>query len=281
MNLYGTKLPIRRIEDEPHKNTSVNDVTQPNEIENIDLSSFEEEIFEQEGLYEELLAYDNQEEEILFVQNKRLNLNKRRRHGLPPITPKAAMKDLVLHFLFDNMWSELIDWIAETIKIYARATSDSFMSSEACKQTEQIAGLVSGSSASGDLSLDKIIFNKSKTDLLPSISSPTYGNSSSSLLATETNSSLNLPSSTANNNMNNNCVPKTNIVQLKLFDQYLENTKNQQGFSASLSRDNSTLYAPNKMSCDNGDMLGDLLTKDLLQIRQLNRKLSPFFTTEI
>lgn len=190
---------------------------------------------------------------------------------MPPITPKAAMKDLVLHFLFDNMWSELIDWIAETIKIYARATSDSFMSAEACKQTEQIASLLSGSSASGDLSLDKIIFSKSKTDLLPSISSPTYGNSSSSLLGTETNSSLNLPSSTANTS---NSVPKTNIVQLKLFDQYLENTKNQQSFSASLSRDNSTLYAQNKMSCDNGDILGDLLTKDLLQIRQLNRKLS-------
>lgn len=89
----------------------------------------EEEIFEQDGVYEELLAYDNQEEEYLVEHNKRLNLNKRRRHGLPPITPKAAMRDLVSNFVFDNMWSELIDWCAELIKTYSRTILDRGISS--------------------------------------------------------------------------------------------------------------------------------------------------------
>ena len=81
----------------------------------------EEEIFAEDGTYEELLAYDNQEEEHMFKHNKRLNLNKRRRHGgLPPITPKASVKDLIANSLFDHVWSEVIDWSANTIITYAR-----------------------------------------------------------------------------------------------------------------------------------------------------------------
>ena len=53
--LNGTSLPIRSI------NNSNN---------NEDYSFLEEEIFEQDGTYEELLAYDNQEEEYLFEHNK-------------------------------------------------------------------------------------------------------------------------------------------------------------------------------------------------------------------
>lgn len=89
-----------------------------------DLTFLEEEIFEQEGTYEELLAYDNQEEEYLVEHNKRLNLNKRRRHGLPPITPKASMRDLVNNFLFDYTWSELINWSFGLIKEYAKTIVD-------------------------------------------------------------------------------------------------------------------------------------------------------------
>jgi hypothetical protein len=87
-------------------------------------SQLEEEIFEQEGTYEELLAYDNQEEEYLVEHNKRLNLNKRRRHGLPPITPKASMRDLVKSFLFDHMWTELVQWSFGLIKEYAKTIAD-------------------------------------------------------------------------------------------------------------------------------------------------------------
>jgi hypothetical protein len=78
----------------------------------------QEEIIEQDGTYEELLAYDNQEEEYLFEHNKRLNISKRRRHGLPPITPKASTRDLVRNLIFDHLWCELINWSSNTIEAY-------------------------------------------------------------------------------------------------------------------------------------------------------------------
>ena len=259
LNLYGTNLPIRVINEKTYEQNK-----------NDDFSLFEEEIFEQEGIYEELFAYDNQEEEHLFEKNKRMNLSKRRRHGLPPITPKAAMKDLVLHFLFDHMWSEVIDWSAETIKAFAKSISEGFSSPEGCKTPQN---LISHSN-SGDLNMDKIIFNKSKTDLLPSIS-PTFNTASSNLLATETSSSINIPSSNLANN-----VTKANVIQLKLFDSQVNSNLYQMLDKQSpniLSRDNSTLYNQPKLmsessSLTNGDIVGDLLTKDLLQIKQLNRK---------
>lgn len=83
----------------------------------------EEETYDEEGNYEELFAYDNREDEYLLEHNKRLNINKRRRRNLPPITPKAAVKDMVLNLLFDHIWSEIINWSSDTIKRYSRSVS--------------------------------------------------------------------------------------------------------------------------------------------------------------
>ena len=69
------------------------------------------------------LLFDNREDEYLLEHNKRLNLNKRRRRNLPPVTPKAAMKDIVLNLLFDHIWSEIINWSSNTIKRYAKLIS--------------------------------------------------------------------------------------------------------------------------------------------------------------
>ncbi len=90
---------------------------------NLEYKFLEEEIFEEEGNYEELFAYDNREDEYLLEHNKRLNINKRRRRNLPPVTPKAAMKDIVLNLLFDHIWSEIINWSSGTIKRYAKLIS--------------------------------------------------------------------------------------------------------------------------------------------------------------
>lgn len=84
----------------------------------------EEEIIEKEGTYEELFAYDNQEEEYLVEHNKRLNMTKRRRHGLPPITPKAAIRDLVKNYVFDSMWSSIIDLMMPLVKDYSKIVVD-------------------------------------------------------------------------------------------------------------------------------------------------------------
>lgn len=131
--LNGYSMPIQKL--------NLDDLTNSRE----DFTFLEEEIIEQEGEYEELLAYDNQEEEYLFEHNKRLNLNKRRKHGLPPITPKASMKDLVTNFLFDHMWSELIDWSMDLIKEYAKTVLDNgillYFFSKSLKKTIRFFGI--------------------------------------------------------------------------------------------------------------------------------------------
>ena len=83
-----------------------------------------------------------------------------------------------------------------------------------------------------------------------------------------------------NNNNINNTVTKANVIQLKLFDQMMDQ-KQQQAQSLLLSRENSMVYSQQiklsgnggEQQLNSGDILGDLLTKDLLQIKQLNRKL--------
>lgn len=109
LNMNGQSMPIRKLE-------RMSD----------EYMFLEEEILAEDGVYEDLEAYDNQEEEYLVEHNKRLNLTKRRRHGLPPITPKASMRDLVKNYLFDSMWSALIDWSIDLIKEYSK-TVDSRM----------------------------------------------------------------------------------------------------------------------------------------------------------
>lgn len=258
LNVYGTSMSIRSIKDDNKSD---------------DFSPFEEEIFEQEGVYEELLAYDNQEEEYLFEHNKRLNLNKRRRHGLPPITPKAAMKDLVANFLFDHMWSELIDWSSDTIKSYAKTISEDFIFADdsSCKTPRLV------STPNLDETLDRIIENTKLENITKSTnnSSPSYSSLNNPYPTNETNSS----SIPINNNIATN-VTKANIIQLKLFDsQFNSNLYPIQSLTPSLlTRDNSNLnsnknnenYTTN-YNPSNNDTLGDLMTKDLLQIKQINR----------
>jgi len=264
LNVYGTSMSIK---------SPVN--TQSDEY-----SAFEEEIFEQEGVYEELLAYDNQEEEYMFEHNKRLNLNKRRRHGLPPITPKAAMKDLVANFLFDHMWCELIDWSAETIKTYAKAVSDEFvLGDEASCKTPQLV-----STPNPDLN-DNPLENSTKSLLTGSNTNSNGSPSYSSLMHNNTyvtNDTTSIANQVINANPIATNVTKANIVQLKLFDSQLYPI---QSYTPSLlTRDNTNLYGTvgNKNNSavndnhssnynNNNDQTGDLMTKDLLQIKQLNR----------
>lgn len=106
--VHGSNIPVKSVE-----------LTD----KNLEYKFLEEEIFEEEGNYEELFAYDNREDEYLLEHNKRLNINKRRRRNLPPVTPKAAMKDIVLNLLFDHIWSEIINWSSGTIKRYAKLIS--------------------------------------------------------------------------------------------------------------------------------------------------------------
>ena len=258
-----------------------------------DFSSIEEEIIEEEGIYEELLAYDNQEEEHLSEQNKRLNLNKRRRHGIPAITPKASMKDLVFNFLFDHMWSELIDWSADTIKTYAKSISEEFLSNSVSKTPRLVANFERQEE-------DKEKFNQTplvKENTLPPINISSFNkinsnnnnnnnnentdNHSNSLYENQTTFNTDASNSILNASQVNisSVITRANIIHLKPFDSptnsnfypLLEKTAPNL-----LIKDSSNLYSANIINKISGnesgsDTLGELMTKDLLQIKQLNK----------
>lgn len=116
LNINGSSMQIQSVDSQDPKL-------------NTELKFLEEEIFEKEGNYEELLAYDNREDEFLLENNKILNMNKRRRRSLPPISPKAAMKDIVSNLLFDHIWSEVINNSSEIIKKYAKTINSEFSDS--------------------------------------------------------------------------------------------------------------------------------------------------------
>jgi hypothetical protein len=266
------------------KNNKLENTNNNNNNGSVDYSFLEEEIFEEDGTYEELLAYDNQEEEYLFEHNKRLNLSKRRRHGLPPITPKASMKDLVTNFLFDHMWSELINWSSDIIQTYAKTISDEFISDSLCKTPQPESNSSSGSSSNNnnnqiqlDISKESIVSNTNNNlgnsnQIINNNYNSTQQNSINNFTNQNNISNLNSTSNLATS------LTKANVVQLKPFDSALNNsmttnaTNNNNNnnnttttvnppfyhllekttlSSGLLSRDNSTLYAHSAKFNDN------------------------------
>lgn len=240
------------ITDQSSSNSS-SELSLTNKLDCVDYSFLEEEIFEEDGTYEELLAYDNQEEEYLFEHNKRLNLSKRRRHGLPPITPKASMKDLVTNFLFDHMWSELINWSSDIIQTYAKTISDEFVSDSLCKTPQP--------------DLNQTLLDKEDTNL--GYLNQTNNNNNTTISISNFNSQTNNNLSSTSNLAAT--LTKANVVQLKPFDSNLNNTVTTNTTTTTttvnppfyhllekttlsgglLSRDNSTLYAHSNKFNDN------------------------------
>lgn len=281
LHVNGSSMPIRKVGEK-----SLN--------ENHDEYLFlEEEIIDQEGVYEELLAYDNQEEENLYDNNKRLNLNKRRRHGLPPITPKASMRDLVAYFLFDQLWSDLIDWSSQTIKSYAKAVSNDFVADDTNNNNTN-----SNKSQPNNPNHHHLTYTRDETsltlttntnELFKSLLNSSTNNfnlltksndfQQSSLFTTDLNGSK-MTSTTATVNNNSSSQPqlfwtKPNIVQLKPFDNshtttnnntntqqpskqhfhdfYTNESKSNALTPSLLSRDNSTLYAQSTSKYNNNE----------------------------
>jgi len=74
-----------------------------------DLSHLNEEVLEQDGQLEELIAYNTTEIED---EDKRYHVPRRRRLGFPPVTPNACVRDAVLHQLFDEVWLRLVTELA-------------------------------------------------------------------------------------------------------------------------------------------------------------------------
>ncbi|XP_044311619.1 protein FAM149A isoform X1 [Varanus komodoensis] len=80
-------------------------------------SFLEEEIYDTEGKIEEYLAFDNKELGDESLEQKNFHLARKRiKHGIPPISPNACIKDAVAAEVFDHVWKNVIRILEELIR---------------------------------------------------------------------------------------------------------------------------------------------------------------------
>ncbi|NXJ09267.1 F149A protein, partial [Odontophorus gujanensis] len=91
--------------------------TMPHGSESSTYSFLEEEIYDADGKIEEYLAFDIKELDDECLEQKKIHLaEKRSKHGIPPVSPMACIKDAVASEIFDHIWSNVIGLLEELVK---------------------------------------------------------------------------------------------------------------------------------------------------------------------
>uniref|UniRef100_A0A8W8M8F0 DUF3719 domain-containing protein n=1 Tax=Magallana gigas TaxID=29159 RepID=A0A8W8M8F0_MAGGI len=89
-----------------------------------EFTHLEEEIFEQEGDYEEIIAIEYKDVYDESSNDKKQLTPRRRRVGYPPITPNASIKDSVISSAFDAIWQEIVSWMQPLTRKYTMMVLD-------------------------------------------------------------------------------------------------------------------------------------------------------------